>query len=336
MSVFTKINSQTLIYFLSLYDLGELSSFKGIEEGVENTNYFVDIKTGKATVLQTVLTIFENNSAADLIYFMDLVSHLADSGSKVATPFFAKNNKILQTLAEKPACLMQKLKGSTLQTPNLNQCREIGETLANLHKRCNYGEDKFQKLRADDRGLEWMQQKLQEIEIIPDHKGIWEAEEKLKVQEFYYKHCQLDGVLQEKKLRFGTTHGDLFPDNSLFDGNNLAGVIDFYYACDNYLLYDLSTVINFWSLESAGDDFKFNLDKVRIILKSYLAHNPDLETELEFLLPLMHRSAYRYWLSRLQDKLTPRDAQDVLSIKDPNIIRFLLQELEVLDISDIY
>ncbi|NOR52351.1 MAG: homoserine kinase [Gammaproteobacteria bacterium] len=302
MSVYTSISEAELKDFLTHYDLGELVDFAGISSGIENTNYFVN--TSKQ---QMVLTIFENHSFDEMGYFLDLMAHLAEHEVPSAHPLADRNNQYLRVLKEKPAALVMRLAGCEVTHPEEAHCAAIGAELARLH----IAGQEFRGERASDRGPSWWRTTAQQIgsRLTPEELLLLEDE-----LEFQSQHRLAD-------LPRGVIHADLFRDNALFEGENLTGLIDFYYACNDLLLYDIAVTVNDWCCNSDGS---LDQDKSLALLQSYHNIRP-LTLKEHHLWPAMLRAgALRFWLSRLKDKLFPKEGE-LTQIKDPQVFENILR-----------
>jgi homoserine kinase type II len=295
MSVYTRVEKDQLESFLENYTLGTLCSFQGISDGIENTNYFVTTTEG-----EYVLTLFESLAAEELPYFLDLMAFLAKHQVPSASPLADKQGDYLRELNGKPAALVQRLCGRGVVDPNEAQCAALGGMLGRLH-RVGQG---FEPQRKNSRGADWWSEAA--TKVMPKLSA--EEQQQLQ-QEMAYQASQ-----SREKLPRGVIHADLFCDNALFDGDQLTGIIDFYYACSDHLLYDLAVTVNDWCKQSDG-----SLDETRTqaLLNSYHQEQP-LTAEEQQLWPVMLRAgALRFWLSRLQDKHFPRPGE-MTHIKDPD------------------
>jgi homoserine kinase type II len=303
MSVYTAISKEELHAFLTQYDHGELVHFEGISAGIENTNYFVDTSGGRF-----VLTIFENHRADELGYFLDLMAFLHQHAIPSASPVQSKNGQFLLSLKDKPAALVYRLKGHGVEgAPSDTQCAVMARELARLHLAgANFGGH-----RPNDRGIDWFETTA--AQVMP----YLSASEKALLEDELATQLALDLSALPK----GVIHADLFKDNALFAGDELAGVIDFYYACNAEWLYDLAVMINDWCREGDGS---LHTQQVALMLAAY-QHIRTFTPAEQAAWPLMlRRGALRFWLSRLKDKHMPKEGE-MTHIKDPRQFESLLR-----------
>ncbi|MGB1581866.1 MAG: homoserine kinase, partial [Nevskiales bacterium] len=221
MSVYTAVSEAELTAFLADYPVGELRGFEGISAGIENTNYFVDTSDGR-----WVLTLFERAAEEDLPWFLGLMDHLAHRGVPSASPLADHRGRLLTRLNGKPAALVHRLDGSHLMQPGPTHCRELGRVLAEMHQ----AGQSFKHERQDCRGQAWRQATATQVlpKLSADDAALLEDE-----MAFQAAHLN-------RQLPQGVIHSDLFRDNVLFHEDRLSGLIDFYFACNGELLYDLA------------------------------------------------------------------------------------------------
>lgn len=301
MSVYTVVSQAELESFLLQYDLGELVAFEGISAGIENTNYFVDTTQGRF-----VLTLFEQHAAEELDYFMQIMAFMAEHQVPTAHPAKSLTGDYILTLKEKPAALVARLAGSGVEHPSLTQCAVMGENLAKFH----LASRDFQDYRANDRDLNWMQQTYRLIEsFLTEADSQFVAEELTYLEPFDFAH-----------LPQGVIHADLFCDNALFEGDELSGIIDLYYACNGALLYDLAVMANEWA---RLPDCTLEAVKVEAILAAYQTVRPLTEAEQTAWQGALRLGGLRFFLSRLKDKVMPREGE-LTQIKDPDVFKQLL------------
>lgn len=308
MSVYTLVSASELRHFLRQYDVGELVSHKGISAGIENTNYFVD-----TTQDRYILTLFEHHTAEELVYFLDLMAALADASVPTAKPIKQKQGNILSTLNAKPAALVTRLTGSSLdkQVTSFAQCAAIGDALAKMHLA---GRD-FPHQRQPDRGADW-RQKMGETLLANKALGL-DDRQLLKQELNYQANIDFD------QLPSGVIHADLFRDNAMFDGDTLTGIIDLYYACNDIFLFDMAVVVNDWCCYSEGG---IDGKKLSIFLNAYHQVRPLEQSEHDYWFATLKAAALRFWLSRLHDQFTPREGE-LTQVKDPDEFKAKLQSL---------
>lgn len=307
MAVYTRVNKSTLVSFLSAYNLGDLLSFEGIAEGVENSNYL--LRTVKA---HYILTLYEKRvDANDLPFFMELMTHLASRGMDCPLPVPSHNGQILQELRGKPCAVFSFLEGKSYRYPNREKCNALGSCLAKLHLNANGVKNTRQNGLGPSSWLPLLETVGQRADqIAPSMQGM--AKERLSFILANWPQALPRGII----------HADLFPNNVLFRGNQLTGVIDFYFACEDILAFDIGICINSWCFEADGS---FNLTKSRSLIHGYQAVRQLSDDEINAIPILAAGSAMRFFLTRLYDWLhTPKDA--LVSPKDPmeywSILRF--------------
>ena len=303
MSVYTPVERDELEAFLQNYALGELVEYEGISAGIENTNYFVT--TSEQCM---VLTLFENHGAAELGYFLDLMAFLAEHEVPSAHPIADNHGNYLRELNGKPAALVMRLNGRGIDNPTTAQCAAIGHALAQLH----LAGQEFSGRRANDRGPHWW--RVTRDAIFEQLDG---ADQALLEEELAFQTAHRFDALPR-----GVIHADLFRDNALFEGETLTGLIDFYYACNDVLLYDVAVTVNDWC---SREDGAIDEAKALALLGAYRQVRPISEGELQAWPVMLRAAALRFWLSRLQDLHFPREGE-LTHIKDPNAFkRILLQ-----------
>lgn len=298
MAVYTDIPDDELAGFVARYDIGDLLSAKGIAEGVENSNYLLHTTAGNY-----ILTLYEKRVAeADLPFFLGLMEHLADRGISCPVPVHARDGAVLHRLAGRPAAIVTFLEGMWVKKPQPAHCLQLGEALARLHLA---GAD-FEMERPNALSLAGWRKLAAEAgpradTISEGLGGLIEAE---------LAHL---AAHWPEGLPKGIIHADLFPDNVFFIGGKLSGLIDFYFACTDFLAYDIAICLNAWCFEA---DDSFNVTKGRALLAGYNRVRP-LEGAEAAALPVLARgAALRFLLTRLVDWLDgPKDA--LVKPKDP-------------------
>ena len=283
MAVYTDVVAEELGAFLTGYDLGDLLAYKGIAEGVENSNFLVHTTRG-----YFILTLYERRVAAeDLPFFLALMEHLHARGISCPQPVKNKRGEVLGRIAGRPAALVTFLDGMWIRRPSPAHCGALGEALARLHLA---GLD-FKHSRANALSVNGWRSLYESCseranEVQPDLKRFLAAE---------LSHLE---NAWPSKLPQGVIHADLFPDNVFFLGNKLSGLIDFYFACTDTLAYDVAICLNAWCFES---DHSYNVTKGRNLLQAY-AQVRKLSDEERGALPLLARgAALRFLLTRLVD-----------------------------------
>ena len=298
MAVYTDINEAELGAFLAQYDVGSLQSYRGIAEGVENSNFLVHTTTG-----QYILTLYEKRvNAEDLPFFLGLMQHLAERGVSCPLPVHRRDGGMLGTLAGRPAAMVTFLEGIWLRKPMPHNCAEVGRGLAEMH----LAGEGFALTRRNGLAIEdwrplWEKSKSHADEVNPDLAG--ETESLLSRLEADWP----------RNLPQGVIHADLFPDNVFFLDDRLSGFIDFYFACNDALAYDIAVCLNAWCFER---DHAFNITKGRALLNAYNAVRPLSDEEIAALPVLAAGAALRFMLTRLYDwVMTP--AGSLVVKKDP-------------------
>lgn len=302
MSVFTTVTPDDLQRWLVNYAVGEVRELRGIAAGIENTNYFVTTSTGRY-----VLTLFEKLTAQELPFYLNLMAHLAEHGVPSAHPVANRAGHYLGTLNGKPAALVARLDGSDVSAPTVAQCAAVGAVLARLH----LAGESYPATMDNPRGPKWW------AGVLPDILPFLPAPEAALLQ---------DEVRFQSQYRFsdlprGAIHADLFRDNVLFAGDRVAGVIDFYFACTDVLLYDIAITVNDWCIAADGalDD-----SRARALLNAYAAVRPHTAVERGAWPVMLRAAALRFWVSRLYDFHLPR-AGEMTHAKDPGHFRRILE-----------
>jgi homoserine kinase type II len=299
MAVYTDVSDEELEAFIASYAIGALTSFKGIAEGVENSNYLVHTETGRY-----ILTLYEKRVARqDLPYFLALMEHLACRSITCPIPVRDREGRTLKELAGRPAALITFLEGLWVRRPAIEHCSGLGEALARFHVA---GAD-FPMHRANSLSLPGWAALFTSIGSGADKVTPGLAREIDKELLHLEQHWPAD-------LPQGVIHADLFPDNVFFLGDRLSGLIDFYFACNDMLAYDVAVCLNAWCFEPDGS---FNVTKARALLQAYESVRPLSPAELEWLPTLARGAALRFLLTRTYDLLNT-DANALVKTKDPN------------------
>ena len=298
MAVYTDIAEDELKWFLTEYDAGQLLSYKGIAEGVENSNFL--LHTSKAPL---ILTLYEKRvEKSDLPFFLGLMQHLSAGGLSCPLPLPRKDGALLGTLSGRPAALISFLEGMWLRKPEAKHCREVGKALAQMH----VAGEGFVLTRPNALSLDGWQMLWDKSEERAD-------EVEFGLQNEIRSDLNFLRAYWPKDLPAGVIHADLFPDNVFFLGDELSGLIDFYFACNDLLAYDVSVCLNAWCFEKDG---AYNITKGTQMLEGYQSVRPLSEAEIKALPVLSRGSALRFFLTRLYDWLTTPEGAMVTK-KDP-------------------
>ena len=298
MAVYTEVTDEDLHGFLSGYDLGNVLSLKGIAEGVENSNYLLHMQAGLF-----ILTLYEKRvDVGDLPFFLGLLQHLAARGLTCPQPVANKAGRALGQVAGRPAALVTFLDGLSVRRPKVAHCAAVGEALALLHQA---GED-FPAERKNALSIDGWQPLFRQAEARADSvlPGLCLAigDELSRVEQAW-----------PKTLPRGIIHADLFPDNAFFLNDKLSGLIDFYFACTDFLAYDLAICLNAWCFEN---DASFNITKGMAMIEGYERVRALTPGEAQALPILARGAALRFLLTRLVDWLNVPEGA-LVKPKDP-------------------
>ncbi len=285
MAVYTEVADDDLARFIDSYGLGDVLTYKGIAEGVENSNFLVHTSQGRF-----ILTLYEKRvDRQDLPFFLGLMEHLARAGITCPTPIRDRRGVMLNELAGRPAALVTFLDGIWIRRPRTEHCQAVGQALAKLHL-AGRG---FGLTRQNALGPAGWEPVFRRFESRADEVATGLGEE--------IQH-ELAELLPNwpQALPAGVIHADLFPDNVFFRGGELSGLIDFYFACNDYFAYDVAVCLNAWCFEP---DFSFNITKGRALLKGYSTVRKLESAEREALPVLARGAALRFLLTRAHDWL---------------------------------
>jgi homoserine kinase type II len=305
MAVYTQVSAEELGGFLARFDVGALVSAKGIAEGVENSNYLVDTTGADGKGARFILTLYEKRVAADdLPYFMGLLDHLADKGLAVPPAIKDRDGREIHELAGRPACLIQFLPGVSLSHPTVAQAHAAGRALADMHKAvADFALDRPNSMGMDSwrplfercgRSLDQIAPSLHDdLETaLTAVLARWNADA--------FDHCAV--------------HADLFPDNVLMLGDEVTGLIDFYFACTDVRIYDLAIMHTAWSFDATGRTFDAAIGEA--LIAGYEEGLPLSDAERSAFNGFASGACIRFTLSRAWDWLnTPADA--LVMRKDP-------------------
>ena len=285
MAVYTEVSDEELSAFLATYDIGTVLSYKGIAEGVENTNYFLHTTSGSY-----ILTLYEKRvREADLPFFLKLMQHLAARGLNCPLPVQNRAGSALGRVSGRPAAIITFLDGIAIRRPTAAHCGALGRALAQLH----LAGEGFPMTRPNALSLEGWPPLFAAAEARADTVARGLAERTRRELDFL--HTAWPGDLPQ-----GVIHADLFTDNVFFIGPEVSGLIDFYFACTDALVYDLAICLNAWCFEP---DASFNLTKGRALIAGYQSVRRLRADEIEALPVLCRGSALRFMLTRLVDWL---------------------------------
>jgi homoserine kinase type II len=301
MAVYTKINSKDISSLSSKFNIGKVIKFQGIKQGIENTNYFLQTKKNKY-----ILTIFEKRvQKKDLPFFMKLMDKLNGQRINCPKPLKDKNCKYLTQIKKKTACIVTFMDGKDKQTLNAKNCYEVGKNIARFHRASN----KIKLYRKNSMSINNLDLLLKSINFKPNV-----INSNLKIV--------LKNNLKEIKKNWptnlpqGIIHGDLFIDNIFFKKNKFAGFIDFYFSCNDYLMYEIAICINALCFDKKKNKFILNNLKTKNLIKGYESVRKISRNEKNSLNILCRGASLRYLLTRIYDFFnTPKTA--LIKIKDP-------------------
>ena len=298
MAVYTDVADDELRAFIALYDIGAVLSCKGIAEGVENSNFLVTTETGNF-----ILTLYEKRVApGDLPFFIALMEHLARRGIACPTPLKGRDGVALRVLCGRPAALVSFLAGMWPRRIQPFHCAGVGRALAELHR----AGASFAMTRANDLSVAGWRRLYAAC-------GGRAAEVQPGLADEIGAELATLETLWPCGLPRGVIHADLFPDNVFFREQQVSGLIDFYFACTDFLAYDVAVCLNAWCFESDGS---LNVTKARLLLDGYRQVRPLSAAELDALPRLARGAALRFLLTRLFDWLN-QPAGALVRPKDP-------------------
>jgi len=302
MSVFTPVTPAQLSVWLEHYRLGTLVEMQGIAAGIENTNYFVTTTGGRY-----VLTLFEKLTPVELPFYLGLMSHLAQHGIPSPAPATDTSGQLFSGLNGKPAALMSRLQGEAITAPTPAHCAELGRTLAAIHLA---GQSYPGKL-DNPRGPRWWSEAAPKVSPFLDASRAALLRSELEFQ----------ARNRRENLPRGAIHADLFRDNVLFAGARIGGVIDFYFAGIDCLLFDVAVTLNDWCVQAGGE---IDAPRAHALLAAYHAGRPFAAPEREAWPVMLRAAALRFWLSRLYDFYLPR-AGELVHAHDPEHFHRILE-----------
>ena len=304
MSVFTPVSAAQLATWLRQYAVGSLLELTPIAEGIENTNYFVTTSQGRY-----VLTLFEKLTAKELPFYLNLMAHLARHGIPCPAPIADLNDRDLGMLNGTPAAVVTRLPGKSIASPRREECAQLGALLARMHLAGrSYG-----GFLENPRGPRWWRETAPQVRPFLDAPCRAQLDAEIA---FQARHRLTD-------LPRGPVHGDLFRDNALFDDGQLSGVIDYYFAGVDALLFDVAVCANDWCLVDHAADRRLEQTRSRAFLDAYAQVRPFTAAEREAWPTLLRAAALRFWLSRLHDFHLPRPGE-LVHAHDPEHFRDIL------------
>ena len=309
MAVFTELSIDQVAAFFRALGLGAPRSVRGITSGIENTNYFVDTDRE-----EYVLTIFERLTFEQLPFYLHFMKHLAARGMPVPDPVAGPDGAILHSLKRRPAAVVNRLPGASETEPTVAHCSSVGKFLAQMHLA---GAD-YPRQQINPLGLQWWN------EVVPVVGRYASAGQRalLASELAFQNEVALSSAYRQ--LPKGPVHADLFRDNALFDRGQLSGVLDFYFAGCDALLFDIAVCLNDWCIDSPAG--RYDDERVIAFLGAYESVRTLTPSE-HMLLPAMQRAAaFRFLLSRLWDLYLPREAT-LLKPHDPRHFGRMLRML---------
>ena len=305
MAVYTRITEADLRALLAEYSIGELEGFRGISAGITNTNYFLDTTTGR-----WVLTLFEQDDNGPLPFFMQLMDHLAGHGVPGAHPVARNDGGFLSRVRERPAALVYRLTGASITEPQPRHCGSLGGVVAEMHRAVR----SFGESQNNTRDLAWIADARDRLaaHLATDTVALLD-------DEIAFQQACAGNLYAE--LPQAVIHADMFRDNVLFDHERVTGVIDFYYACHDYLLFDLAVICNDWAFDDIG---QYAPQRWQAFVATYDRRRPLTAAEHAAWPAMLRAAALRFWASRLIDYHFPTDG-DVTHIHDPSPFERLLR-----------
>jgi len=301
MAVYTKINKTDISFINKQFGIEEIISFQGIKKGIENTNYLLKSKNKKF-----ILTIFEKRvSNKEIPFFMKLMDKLNNSKINCPKPVKNNNGKYLIKLKNKTACIVSFLKGKDKNKLNLKNCFEVGKIIAQMHLVTK----NIDLSRKNSMGIKNLDPLLKSIKFRSNKFS--------NLEKFLVNNLKEIKKNWPKKLPKGIIHGDLFIDNIFFNKNKFSGIIDFYFAANDYFMYEIAICINALCFDNKKSKFRINKQKIKSLIKGYESIRKISLKEKKSLNILCRGAAMRYFLTRLYDySNTPKTA--LIQIKDPN------------------
>jgi homoserine kinase type II len=303
-SVYTPVSETELSAWLQRYSIGRLAALEPIKSGIENTNYFVTTSQGRY-----VLTLFERLPAAELPFYLDLMAHLARHGIPCPAPIADLSDRYLGELNGKPAVLVTRLGGRSVERPGVAECGELGVVLARMHLAAR----SYSAYLDLPRGPKWWREAARDVAPFLDASQAALLEKELAFQ----------AGQRFPDLPRGPVHGDLFRDNALLEDGRVSAVFDFYFAGVHCLLYDVAVCANDWCLVDPKSDGRLDRARLQALLAGYASQRPFTAPEREAWPAMLRAGALRFWLSRLHDLHLPRPGE-LVHAHDPEHFRRIL------------
>ncbi|MEJ5990238.1 homoserine kinase [Ramlibacter sp. PS3R-8] len=312
MAVFTEVSDDEARVLLRGLNLGELRELRGIQSGIENTNYFVTTQDVLGTK-EFVLTLFERLTFEQLPFYLHLMKHLAQHGIPVPDPAADANGDILHTVLGKPAAVVNKLEGKHELAPGPEHCAQVGAMLARMHLA---GRD-FQRRQPNLRGLAWWNETVPVVLpfVTPEQAAL------LRSELAFQNHVAASSA--SAALPRGPVHADLFRDNAMFQDGQLTGFFDFYFAGVDAWLFDIAVCLNDWAIDLATG--AHDAQRARAFVAAYADVRPLGAAERQMLPAMLRAGALRFWISRLWDFHLPREAS-LLKAHDPTHFERVLRQ----------
>jgi len=304
LSVYTPVSDAELAAWLGNYSVGALVACEPIKAGIENTNYFVTTGQGRY-----VLTLFERLPAEELPFYLGLMAHLARHGIPCPAPIADLHDRYLQSLNGKPAALVTRLPGRSIDKPDERECGELGALLGRMH----LAGRSYPAYLENPRGPKWWRFAAKEVSPFLDSRQ----------KDLLEKELQYQSEQRFPDLPRGPVHADLFRDNTLFEKGRISGVVDFYFAGVDCLLYDVAVCVNDWCLAEGGAALE--PARMRALLAGYQGVRAFTSLEEAALPAMLRAAALRFWLSRLYDFHLPRPGM-LVHAHDPEHFRRILED----------
>ena len=301
MSVYTNLNNKDIANLLKKYDIGSLTSYKGISDGITNTNYFLNTTKGKY-----VITVFEDIKKSKVIKYLKLMNFFSEKGLCSPEIMITKSGDILTVIKSKPCSIMEKLSGKTIEQSNTKLCKSVGETIANFH----IASVNYKNKIKNSRDIDWVEKN---IEKVRDYL----SKEQLRILN---RSSEIFKKLFKLNLPQGMIHSDLFRDNVLAKENTVKGIIDYYYSFNGPFIYELAVIINDWCINKDGS---LNKNKYDSFIKSYNNIRKLNASEIKYINNAMIAAGLRFYLSRLVDMIFPK-VGEITHIKDPSVFENIL------------